>query len=45
VLRQRLDESCRQAERLDSRLWWFFTAVVGLLFAIITGLIVALVRK
>ncbi len=45
VLRHRVDENCRQTEKLDARVWWFFTAIVGMLFATIVGLIVALVKR
>ena len=41
----RTGEALRRVELIETRYWWFVTAVVGMLFALVVGLIVALVKR
>ena len=38
-------EDLRRVELVETRYWWFVTAIVGMLFALVVGLIVALVKR
>ncbi len=41
----RTAEALRRVELVETRYWWFVTAIVGMLFALVVGLIVALVKR
>ena len=45
VQQQIIEDHAKRLEKWDARSWWFVTAIVGMLFALVVGLIVALVKR